>query len=90
VSQNGEGRWKMKKNIWIFLLFIVIGLLAGALVSRSLAPVPGLSFLTKTTKIVWSPSADLLVFSYDITIHLYLSLLGILGVIIAIWLYRKM
>jgi hypothetical protein len=80
----------MKKNIWLLLLFIIIGLVAGTLVARWLAPVPGLAFLTKTTKVAWSPAADLLVLSYDITIRLDLSLLSIIGLIVAIWLYRKM
>ena len=55
VSKYGEGRWKMKKNFWILLLFIVIGLLAGALIARSLTTVPGLSFLTKTTPLFGRP-----------------------------------
>lgn len=80
----------MKKNGWILLLFIVIGLLAGTLVSRWLTPVPGLSFLTTTSEVLWSPAADLLVFSYDLTIRLKVSLLSIIGLIAAIWLYRKM
>ncbi|BBH19248.1 hypothetical protein Back11_05930 [Paenibacillus baekrokdamisoli] len=80
----------MKKNFWILLLFIVIGLLTGALVSRWLAPVPGLAFLTQTSKVVWSPAADFLVFSYDFTLRIDLSLLSIIGLILAIWLYRKM
>ncbi|MBW7476211.1 DUF4321 domain-containing protein [Paenibacillus oenotherae] len=80
----------MKKNIWILLLFIIIGLLTGALLSRWLEPVPGLSFLTKTSKIVWSPAADLLVLSYDLTIRFQISLLSMIGVIVAIWLYRRM
>jgi len=90
VSKYGEGRWKMKKNFWILLLFILIGMLAGALVSRWLQPVPGLSFLTKTSPVEWSPAADLLVLSYDLTIRIEVSLLSIIGLIIAIWLYRKM
>ncbi|MFC5650079.1 DUF4321 domain-containing protein [Paenibacillus solisilvae] len=80
----------MKKNFWMLLLFIVIGLLTGALVSRWLAPVSGLSFLTKTSEVTWKPSADLLVFSYNITLRIDLSLLSMIGVILAIWIYRKM
>ncbi|GGD54575.1 DUF4321 domain-containing protein [Paenibacillus nasutitermitis] len=80
----------MKKNGWILLLFIIIGLLAGTLVSRWLAPVPGLSFLTTTSEVLWSPAADLIVLSYDLTIRLKVSLLSIIGLIAAIWLYRKM
>ncbi|WP_308634767.1 DUF4321 domain-containing protein [Paenibacillus silvisoli] len=80
----------MKKNIWVLLLFILIGLLTGALVSRWLSQVPGLSFLTKTSPVVWSPAADLLVLSYAFTLKIEISLLSIIGLIIAIWLYRKL
>ncbi|RAP77860.1 DUF4321 domain-containing protein [Paenibacillus montanisoli] len=80
----------MKKNIWVLLLFILIGLLTGALASRWLSQVPGLSFLTKTSPVVWSPAADLLVLSYSFTLKIELSLLSIIGLIIAIWLYRKL
>ena len=80
----------MKKNFWVLLLFILIGLVAGALVSRWLAPIHGLSFLTKSTQIKWTPAADLVVISYNLTIHLDLSLLSIIGLVAAIWLYRKM
>ncbi|MFC4808998.1 DUF4321 domain-containing protein [Paenibacillus sp. GCM10023250] len=80
----------MKKNFWVLLLFIVIGLMAGALIARSLATVPGLSFLTRTYPIVWTPAADLLVLSYDFTLRLHVSLLSIIGLAIAIWLYRKL
>jgi len=80
----------MKKNGWMLLLFIVLGLLTGALVSRWLKRVPGLSFLTDTTTVNWSPAADLYVISYDLTIRLELSILSLLGLVAAIWLYRKM
>ncbi|EFM09298.1 conserved hypothetical protein [Paenibacillus curdlanolyticus YK9] len=80
----------MKKNGWTLLLFIVLGLLSGALVAKWLKKVSGLSFLTNTSTITWSPDADLYVFSYDLTIRLELSLLSILGVVAAIWLYRKL
>ena len=80
----------MKKNVWVLLLFVIIGLLAGTLLSRSLDSVSGLSFLTRTSKIIWSPNADLLAFSYSITITIKVSLLSIVGLIAAIWIYRKM
>ncbi|MBB3109896.1 uncharacterized protein YneF (UPF0154 family) [Paenibacillus phyllosphaerae] len=80
----------MKKNFWMLLLFIVLGLLTGTLVARWLEPVPGLAFLTRTSQVSWSPAADLLVLSYDLTIKIDISLISIIGLIIAIWLYRKM
>ncbi|MGO4546202.1 DUF4321 domain-containing protein [Paenibacillus sp. 2TAB23] len=80
----------MKKNGWILLIFIILGLLAGALVARWLAPVPGLSFLTKPIEASWSPAIDLYVLSFNLALHLQFSLFSLIGAVIAIWLYRKM
>ncbi|RJE91048.1 DUF4321 domain-containing protein [Paenibacillus sp. 1011MAR3C5] len=80
----------MKKNGWILFLFIVLGLVAGALVARWLEPVQGLSFLTKPIVATWSPALDLYVLSFDFTLKLQLSLFSIVGAALAIWLYRKM
>ncbi|RJX41424.1 DUF4321 domain-containing protein [Paenibacillus pinisoli] len=80
----------MKKNGWILFLFIVLGLVAGALVARWLEPVQGLSFLTKPIVTTWSPAVDLYVLSFDFTLKLQLSLFSIVGAALAIWLYRKM
>lgn len=80
----------MKKNGWILLIFIILGLLAGALVARWLTPVPGISFLTKPIETSWSPAVDLYVLSFNLTLHLQISLFSLIGAVIAIWLYRKM
>ena len=79
----------MKKNGWILLLFIVLGLTAGALLAKWLEDVPGLSFLTRTTDSQLTPAVDLGVFSFDLRLTLRLSLLSIAGAVLAIWLYRK-
>ncbi|MFX3634911.1 MAG: DUF4321 domain-containing protein [Candidatus Pristimantibacillus sp.] len=79
----------MKKNGWILLLFIVLGLLAGALVAHWLEPVAGISFLTKAIEVSWSPAVDLYVLSFDLSVHLAISMCSIIGVVIALWLYRK-
>ncbi|MCC3376903.1 DUF4321 domain-containing protein [Cohnella sp. REN36] len=80
----------MKKNGWVLLLFVFLGILGGTLLGHWLETVPGLGFLTRTVKLNWSPSADLLVLVYDIKIAFHLSLLSIIGAAVAIWLYRKM
>ncbi|RUS47649.1 DUF4321 domain-containing protein [Cohnella sp. AR92] len=80
----------MKKSAWVLVLLVFIGLLAGAMVARWLEDVPGLDFLTRTFKIDWSPSADLLVVNYSIHIGFDLSLLSIIGAIVSIWAYRRM
>lgn len=80
----------MKKNGWILFLFIILGLVAGALVARWLEPIQGISFLTKPIVTSWSPALDLYVLSFQFTMQLELSLLSIIGAIVAIWLYRRM
>lgn len=80
----------MKKNRWMLVLFVILGLVAGALVGRWLEPVSALNFLTDKARLIWSPSADLVVFSFDLTVRFDISLLSIAGVLLAIWLYRRL
>ena len=80
----------MKKNGWILLLFIFLGLLVGALLANWLKEVPGLSFLTRAMEVSWSPAADLAVIKYSLNLEIRLSLLSVIGAAVAIWLYRKM
>ncbi|MBH5317160.1 DUF4321 domain-containing protein [Paenibacillus sp. GSMTC-2017] len=80
----------MKKNGWILFLFIVLGLVGGALLAQWFETVPGISFLTKPIVTSWSPAVDLYVLSFDMTIKLQISLFSILGAALTIWLYRKM
>jgi uncharacterized membrane protein YeaQ/YmgE (transglycosylase-associated protein family) len=90
VSKNGGGRGNMKKNGWILLLFVILGLLAGTLAARGLQNIASLSFLTRPLSVSWSPAADLAVIRYDLKLHINLTLLSIVGAAAAIWLYRKM
>ncbi|OBR68472.1 hypothetical protein A7K91_09735 [Paenibacillus oryzae] len=80
----------MKKNGWVLFLLIMLGLLAGALVARWLEPVQGISFLTRPLVTKWSPSVDLYVLSFDLSLSIQISLLSIIGAIVAIWAYRRM
>jgi hypothetical protein len=80
----------MKKNAGTLILFLLLGWLLGAWVSTLLEPVTMISFLTKSTTIDWSPSANLNIIRYNIDLHLKMSLLSLLGVIASIWLYRKL
>lgn len=80
----------MKKNGWILFLFIILGLVAGALVARWLEPIQGISFLTKPIVTSWSPALDLYVLSFQFTMQLQLSLFSIIGAAAAVWLYRRM
>jgi len=80
----------VKKNGWILLLFVFLGLIGGALIARWLERVPGLSFLTRTEQVNLSPSVDLLVLDFNLQFGLNVSLLSIIGAVLAIWLYRRM
>ncbi|MFD1886408.1 DUF4321 domain-containing protein [Paenibacillus wenxiniae] len=80
----------MKKNAGTLILFLLLGWLLGTWVSTLLEPVKMISFLTKSTTIDWSPSANLNIIRYTIDLHLKMSLLSLLGVIASIWLYRKL
>ena len=80
----------MRKNGLVLLLFVILGLVAGTLISRWLQEVPGLSFLTRPLEVFWSPSFDFVAISFDMRLGISLTLLSIAGAIAAIWLYRKL
>jgi len=80
----------MKKNIVVLLVFIGLGLIAGTLIGRWVADVPGLEMLARTMEARWSPAADLIVLRFDLNLHIQISLLSIIGAAIAIWIYRRL
>lgn len=80
----------MKKNTGMLILFLLLGWLTGTWLAKALAPVKAISFLTSSTPIKWSPRADLDIIRYDINLELHFSLLSLLGIIAAIWLYRRL
>lgn len=67
----------------------MIGLLVGSILGEMLSSVQGLGFLTKTANITWEPKADLNIVSYDIKFQVKLNLVSVIGIVFAIWLYRK-
>lgn len=80
----------MKKNLFTLLMFLLLGLLGGAILTRLLEPVPWLSFLTKSAQIEWEPKADLNVLKYDLYILVKLNAISLLGIAAAIWFYRRL
>lgn len=80
----------MKKNAGMLILFLLLGWLAGAWIAKALQPVKYLSFLTHPTTISWSPKANLDIISYNLTLQLEMSLLSLIGIIAAFWLYRRL
>ncbi|MBD2860995.1 DUF4321 domain-containing protein [Paenibacillus oceani] len=80
----------MKKNGFTLFLFLLLGLLAAAIVTQLLEPVSWLSFLTKSAPLRWEPKADLNVVQYDLFIQVKLNVISIIGIAAAIWIYRKL
>jgi hypothetical protein len=80
----------MKKSNLTLIIFLIIVLVTGIIVGQLLAPVPSVSFLTKSAPITWEPKADLQVLKYDISLQVKLNLCSILGLIGAFLVYRKL
>lgn len=80
----------MKKSGFTLALFLLLGVLAAAILTQLLASVPWLSFLTKSAQIKWEPKADWIVINYDLHILVKLNVISILGIAAAIWIYRRM
>lgn len=79
----------MKKSYGLLILFLVIGLLTGSLVAHLLSSVEGVSFLTKAMTVSWSPEANFDFLKYEFTIQVKISLLSLLGLAAAFWVYRR-
>lgn len=80
----------MKHSTITLVIFLLIGLIVGSVVSELLTPLHSLSFLTKSTMITWQPRADLDVIKYDIHLNIKINLLNILGLVGAFFCYRKL
>ncbi len=80
----------MKKNNVTFIAVLLLGLLAGIILSELLAPVPALAFLTKSASITWQPKADFHFIKYDLELMIKINIAGLLGIAGAVWVYRKM
>jgi len=79
----------LKKGYGLLFIFLLVGLLTGSLVAHLLVTIEWLSFLTESMPISWSPQADLEFLKYDFDIQVRISLLSILGLIGAYWVYRR-
>lgn len=81
---------ELKKNTFTLIVILIVGLIAGSLIGQLLSAVPALAFLTKAVELSWQPKADLLVLRYDLDFHIRLNLISIVGLIAAVWIYRKL
>lgn len=79
----------MRKNNFILVIFLFVGLLLGVIASELLMPYSALTFLTKSVPITWNPKADFNFLKYDFYIQVKLNLLSILGLAVAFWIYKR-
>ena len=79
----------MKKNYGLLIIFLLIGLLTGSLLAHLLSSIEGISFLTKAMTVSWSPAADFDFLKYEFTFQVKISLLSIVGLCVAFWVYRR-
>ena len=78
---------KSKRNL---VLAGFLGLLAGSILLHVLDGFQGLAWLTKSISMAWSPAADLDVIRYQFDIHVKVSMLHLIGVLGALWVYKKL
>lgn len=79
----------MKNSYGLLILLLLIGLLTGSLAAHLLSSVEGLSFVTNSMTVTWSPQANLDFLKYEFDIQVKISLLSLLGMAAAFWVYRK-
>ncbi|OEF98048.1 hypothetical protein BHF71_03235 [Vulcanibacillus modesticaldus] len=75
------------KQTAILVIFLVVGLLLGSLIGEFFAN--WLPILNKSQQIVWEPRADFNILKYDFYLQVKLNVASVIGLLIAIWLYRK-
>lgn len=80
----------MKRSVIKPVLFVLFGLLAGSLAAHLLSSVEAVSFLTDAMTVSWYPRADLGFLKYELGFQVKISVLSLLGAVLAYWIYRKM
>ena len=80
------------KSTLVFILVLITGLVIGGLIGDTLGNIPFLSWLNYGKQIGRNPplSLDLSFFSMQLGITIKLNIAGILGMVIAIILYKKL
>jgi hypothetical protein len=83
-------KMSMKKNNFTLFIFLLLGVVIGAIITQLLTPVHGISFLTKFAQFSWEPKADLQIIKYDLPMLFRINAIHILSMIGVLWIYRKM
>lgn len=79
------------KNFWVFLIVLISGLVIGGFIGNTLGGISFLSWLNygKTIGLTSPLVLDLEILKINFGITIRFSLCGIIGMIIAILLYKK-
>jgi hypothetical protein len=76
------------KDTILLVIVLIVGLIFGSIMGKILGQwVP---FLGVGEQITWQPKGDFVIFKYDFLLQVKLNLSGILGLVLAYWLYKKM
>lgn len=80
------------KNVWVLVFLMLAGVVLGGFFADLLQNVPGLGILSygKSFGMTAPVLLDLDVLSLQFGCNIRFTLAGILGIIAAIWIYRKM
>lgn len=75
---------------WILLFVVVVGAVLGSVIAEALVGYPALSFLSRDVHVGADPpfTVDLRLFTLTIGATIRLNLAILLGIVLAIWIFR--
>lgn len=76
------------KNTFVLLFILLAGMIFGSILGKLLGT--WIPFLSVSETITWQPRGDFAILKYDFFLQLELNLASLLGIALAIWLYRKL
>lgn len=91
MRSGGQRLVRRSRNPWWLLLFVVIaGALLGSVIADAIVGYPVLSFLSRDVRAGIDPpfTFDLRVFTLTVGATIRLNLAILVGIVIAIWIFR--
>lgn len=83
-------RRRVRSPWWVLVFVVVVGAVLGSVIAAALVGYPVLSFLSRDVHIGIDPpfTVDLRLFTFTIGATIRLNLAILLGIILAIWIFR--
>ena len=75
------------KNSLVLGIVLILGLIFGSILGKILGLY--IPFLDVGEEISWQPKGDFVFIKYDLLLQVKLNLSGMLGLVLAYWLYKK-